>query len=530
MARRINKRKIALRIITVIICLSIISIAVSYALKVKKILESELVYENLFVDNVNVSGMTYEELESFLYKNYQNKVEEISFQVDVKGKIYTASLKDFEVKYDIASTVEKIYSVGREGSITEKYSTIKKAQEEPVVVTFDYIYNESIIDEFVDNIFREAYVEESPSTYTIKQDELLVELHSGNRSETLDKGLLKNEIKDIVENAKAGVIITAKIDYGEMNMIDGKEIFDKVYVRSKNASSDIIGKELKIIPHQVGQEIDADLLRETVDYINSNEKADRTVEIKKVHPEITTEIYESNLFTSTLGSKSTQFYTTSENGKARATNIKKATDIINGTLIAPGQVFSFNGVVGPRSVDLGYAIAHVYLRGEVVDGVGGGICQVSSTLYNAVLFADLLVTDRRSHMFTVPYVPLGADATVDYYQSGFQIRKQHRLSYRIEGSVSEDNKVHFTIIGTDPDPSITIAIDSIVKEKIPFEVVYVDDPTLAKGTQTVKQDGMEGYVAEALKVYYKDGKFLKEVSLGVVTYSKLDKIILVGTK
>ena len=133
-------------------------------------------------------------------------------------------------------------------------------------------------------------------------------------------------------------------------------------------------------------------------------------------------------------------------------------------------------------------------------------------------------------MFMVPYVPLGADATVDYYSQDFKFLNDTDYPIRVESHVSEDNKVHFKIIGTDADPSITIAIDSFTKETIPFEIVYKDDPDLEKGTQVVKQDGMNGYIAEAFKVYYKDGKFLKEVSLGVTKYSKYDKVILVGTK
>jgi len=530
MARRKSRRKKVLRLTAVLLSLSIVLVVSIYAVRVTKILGSDLVYENIYVNDELVSGMTYNELEEYLYNNYQNSLEQISFSVKVKDKTYNASLKDFAVKYDISSTVEKIYTVGREGSVLEKLAVISKTKDEPVIVHFDYTYNEALIDEFVLGIYNAAYIEKNPSYYRIMLDDKKVELTGGNRGESIDIDILKDAIKEIVETAKKDVSIEVPVIYDDLEEIKGEEIFNKVYIQARDASSDIIGKDLRIIPHRDGQEVDIDQLKEAVDYVNSNENSFRELEIYAVSPEKTVEVYEKNLFTSTLGTASTQFYTSTDNGKARAVNIKLATDIINGTLIAPGQTFSFNGVVGPRSADRGYQVAHVYESGEVVDGIGGGICQVSSTLYNSVLYADLEIADRRSHMFIVPYVPLGTDATVDYGSQDFKFVNNTEYPIRVEGFVSEDNKVHFKIVGTDPDPSVSVKIKSVTLEEIPYEVVYVDDPNLAEGTKIVKNEGMNGYVAEAFKVYYKNGSFLKEVSLGISRYRKYDEVIRVGTK
>jgi vancomycin resistance protein YoaR len=529
MARRRKGKIKLLRLAALTLGLAIMITASVYAIKVTKILGSDLVYENIYLNDELVSGMTYDQLKTYLYDNYQNKTENISFEVKVNDKIYKASLKDFDVKYDIESTVDKIYTLGREGSILQKLALILKIKDESMIVPFEYTYDKTLIDAFVDKIYREAYVEKLPSYYTVKQGDLEVELSGGHRGQGIDKDKLKVQIKEIVENARNNEKITVQIIYDDLEPIDGNRIFDEVYVQAKNASCDIIGKELSVNPHKVGQEVNKDTLREAINYINSNEDSTRVLDIEKIYPEITTEIYESNLFTSVLGSAATQFSTNTENTKARAINITKATGIINGTLIAPGQTFSFNGVVGPRSVELGYAIAHVYESGKVVNGVGGGICQVSSTLYNAVLYADLEVTDRRNHMFIVPYVPLGADATVDYGSQDFKFVNNTDYPIRVEGIVSADNKVKFSIVGTDPDPSISIEIRSVTLDTIPFEVKYVDDPTLATGTQELKQEGMNGYVAEAFKEYYRDGEYIKEVSIGKSTYKKLDEIINVGT-
>lgn len=530
MARRRNRRKTALKLTALFICLLLVLTISIYAVKVTRILGSQLVYEDIYINDHLVSGMTYDQLEEYLLTNYQYAVEDISFEVRVKDRIYTAALKDFKVKYDIMSTVDKIYTIGREGTLLEKLAAISKTKDDPVYVNFNYTYDESLIDAFVNRIYEESYFKKIPSAYSIKLDEMKVDLQSGIRGETINKDLLKSEIKNIVDSAKADAVITVDIIYDELNKINGEEIFNKTYIQHRNAGSDIIGKEIRIVPHQVGRAIDAEELREAVDRINSTENLSLYVEIKDVFPEITTEIYESNLFKHTLGTASSQFYQVDDNTRARAVNIKLATDAINGTIIAPGQTFSFNNVVGPRTAARGYQVAHVYESGAIVDGIGGGICQPSSTLYNAVLYADLKVTDRRNHMFIVTYVPLGTDATVDFGSQDFKFMNDTEYPIRIEGEVTEDNKVIFTIIGTDPDPSLTIKLNSVTLQTIPFETVYVDDPNLDKGTSIVKHAGMNGYVAEAFKVYYRNGSVVKEVSLGVSRYSKHDKTIRVGTR
>lgn len=530
MAKRKNRRKTALKLTALFLSLLLVMMVSIYAVRLTRILGSELVYEDIFINDHLVSGLTYDELEEYLLNNYQYAVEEISFEVRVKDTVYTASLKDFNVKYDIVSTVDKIYTIGREGTMLEKLATISKTKDDPLYVNFNYIYDESLIDEFVSRIYEESYFEKIPSFYSIKLDEMKVDLQSGIRGETIDKDLLKSEIKAIVDNAKDNVIITVGIIYDELNTINGEDIFNRTYIQHRNAGSDIIGKEIRIVPHQVGRAITAEELKEAVDRINSTENLQLTVEIKDVFPDITSEIYESNLFKSTLGSSSSQFYQVDDNTKARAVNIKLATDAINGTIIAPGQTFSFNNVVGPRTAARGYQVAHVYESGAIVDGIGGGICQPSSTLYNTVLYADLKVTDRRNHMFIVNYVPLGTDATVDFGSQDFKFMNDTEYPIRIDGEVTEDNKVIFKIIGTDPDPSTTVKLKSVTLQTIPFETVYVDDPTLDKGTSIVKHSGMNGYVAEAFKVYYRNGSVVKEVSLGVSRYSKYDKVIRVGTR
>ena len=120
----------------------------------------------------------------------------------------------------------------------------------------------------------------------------------------------------------------------------------------------------------------------------------------------------------------------------RSQNLKLASDKINGTVLMPGEEFSYNQVVGKRTVEAGYKNAKIYSNGQVVDGLGGGICQISSTLYNAVLLADLEITERRNHYFKTSYVPAGRDATVVWGSIDFKFKNTRSYPIKIEAKVS----------------------------------------------------------------------------------------------
>jgi len=152
-----------------------------------------------------------------------------------------------------------------------------------------------------------------------------------------------------------------------------------------------------------------------------------------------------------LGSFSTNYSSSPSNRKA---NVALAASKIDGTLLAPGEVFSYNGCVGPREVEFGWKMAHQFQDGLVVDGVGGGVCQVSTTLYNAVLQADLKVVSRSNHSMTVAYVRPGRDATVSYGNTDFRFANStpgpiflgaradgDRLTFRIYGTQKPERRV-----------------------------------------------------------------------------------------
>jgi len=211
----------------------------------------------------------------------------------------------------------------------------------------------------------------------------------------------------------------------------------------------------------------------------------------------------------------------------RTFNLTKATNAINGSIISPGETFSFNHTVGQRTMESGYKDAMVIVGGKFVPGLGGGICQVSSTLYNACLLAGLQIVERSNHNLTVVYVPLGQDATVAYGIQDFRF-KNNATSPIYVRAVAGGGYLTVNIYG-DLTFKKKIVISNIIDQTTDFKTVTQVDPTLKAGEQKVEHNGQNGYVVRSFRTYYdSNGQKIKTEALGRSKYIPLDKTILTG--
>lgn len=201
------------------------------------------------------------------------------------------------------------------------------------------------------------------------------------------------------------------------------------------------------------------------------------------------------------------FTTNTTANQNRNTNVRLAAEAINGTVIKPGQEFSFNGTVGQRTEAKGYKGAAAYNNGEVVQEIGGGVCQVSTTLYNAVFKAGLKISSRRSHTFEPSYVTPGRDATVSWDQPDFKFINNSSTAIGLRASYA-DQKVTVSVYGIPIlEDGITWDLDSKKVEDLGTpNPTYEEDQTLQPGTEVTKSKGSTGSRWETYKVVYKNGK------------------------
>ncbi len=213
---------------------------------------------------------------------------------------------------------------------------------------------------------------------------------------------------------------------------------------------------------------------------------------------------------------------------SRAENIAVATAKINGTIVYPGEIFSAEQAMGPFTPENGYLAAAGYENGEVVDTVGGGICQVSSTLFRAVLEAELEVVERYQHSMTVGYVDPSMDATIAENSLDFKFRNTTDAPIYIEG-ITQNGRLLFTIYGHETrDPGRSIAFESEVTDYQESEIVLGLDPNMEYGTYDF-QDGHDGLTAKAYKIVYQNGEMVSREQITSSYYVRSDGHLIVGT-
>ena len=237
---------------------------------------------------------------------------------------------------------------------------------------------------------------------------------------------------------------------------------------------------------------------------------------------------ELEVITDLLGSYSTSYSSSTSN---RIANIANGAALIDETVIYPGETFSFLDNVTPFTSGNGYYQATGYSGGKVVPSMGGGICQVSSTLYNAVLRAELEVVERANHGLTVGYVPLGADATVAEGSVDFKFRNNLDSAIYLE-AYTWNGSVYTCIYGVESRPSNrSIEFYSVTEQTIaPGEDVITKDDTQPEGWQEVTQSAHNGYVASFYKYIYVDGELEDTVWINTSRYSATPRYVTVGTK
>ncbi|WP_343763016.1 VanW family protein [Clostridium oceanicum] len=288
-------------------------------------------------------------------------------------------------------------------------------------------------------------VKANDKTYTLKYSELK---STSNLDKVMDdafnygKNLIIFKKYDIIKHKKGK---NFHLNFGyDKKTIDSfvSKIEKAVKVNPVNASLSLNGGNFDVTPGQNGKALDKDKLKkELVSSISPENFNDvtKTAVINTVKPRITSDKLSS--VSTQVGSYSTN-YGGSQPG--RKNNIELATQAINGTTIMPGDVFSFNGIVGERTSEKGYQAAPVIIKDKLEPGIGGGICQVSTTLFNAVDKAGLESTERTHHTLPVHYVPEGKDATVDFGNIDYKFKNNFSSPVYIE-SYTSNGQIAFNI-------------------------------------------------------------------------------------
>lgn len=324
-------------------------------------------------------------------------------------------------------------------------------------------------------------------------------------------------------------IFTLQREFNREKAFEAIYNFVKDYTIKPQDAKIIISDDEKIIkvPAIIGEQANInDALEQLESFISEEQlSSDYSVKIAKVavNPDITDEDIKNMHITGKIAEAITYF---NPANKERTHNIKIASSKLNDYIVPPGAIFSFNDAVGPRTKEAGYKEAMVIVENEFEPGLGGGICQVSSTIYNAALKANLPIIERRRHSLLVDYVPPGLDATVVYGILDFKFKNNTDGYLWIKTEVNS-NFLKVKLFGWDENiPNVTIAR---AETKIEPPVEYIEDPILSKGEEVIEEAGKVGYKVQVARILKnKDGQVLTREIISNDTYPPEKKVIRLG--
>jgi len=300
----------------------------------------------------------------------------------------------------------------------------------------------------------------------------------------------------------------------------------KVGHKAKNARFRTSNGQVQIIPSEDGIGPDMDALAASLTSVLAEEGTARSVEMRTAltEPEITTEEAKEMGIRERLSRYTTTY---ASGNRPRVNNIHLLGDALDGTLVAPGKTFSFNKAVGQRTADKGYKEANAIVNGKLVPQLGGGICQVGTTIFNTVFESGLPVVQRRNHSFYISHYPKGRDATVSWGGPDFKFKNTTDDWILVSVSYTSSS-ITVALYGTDPGYEVE-AETSEWRNKRDFKVEEIKDKTMAKGVRVVEDAGVEGKSITVKRIVSKDGKVIRTDSF-VSVYKPKTEVVRVGTQ
>ena len=481
-------------------------------------INNDKIISGVSISGIQVSGLSKDEAKSKIETLYQEKKEK---EINIKYEDYETTLNPtlLEVNYNVDKAVDEAYSTGRKENIFLNNYDILFTLIGKKNIDVEMTINEEVTKQNIEDIGVNLPGVVIESSYSVEDDELIITKGKEGIVIDTDKLLesIKNELKDI--NIKEQIIEIPVLNK-EPEKIDIDKIHDEIYKEAKDAY--YTKNPFAVYPEVEGVDFNVEEAKALLE----EEKEEYIIKLKITKPKVTISQIGSEAFPDQLATFTTRFDVSDVD---RSTNLKIACQKINGKVILAGETFSYNKALGARTAAAGYKNGKIYEAGQVVDGIGGGICQISSTLYNSVLLADLEIVERRNHQFVTSYVGPGRDATVVYGVTDFKFKNTRQYPVRISAT-AQNGIATISIYGIKEENEYTFKFSTKTIATIPFSVKYVEDESLNLGTEKVKQKGTNGLKTETYITKMLNGKVISTKLLSRDTYDAMERIVIKGTK
>lgn len=433
----------------------------------------DVLLNNIYIKDIDVSGL-----------NKQDAISKVEEQINEKMKNHIVlkynnyqfyvEPEQFDARFDIVSAVDYAYSLTKTDSAIQNTKNYINVNMHGINIEPNFSYDKEALDFFLQGIQDELPDQLEQSSYYLDDDDLIITSGKNGAVIYIDKleSTIVNEIANLDFENSIYEIPTYTVYPEKINV---KQIHDEIYQEMQNAS--FTTNPYMIYADREGIDFDVNLVE---NYINENPSEDEyNVALTITKPEVKIDDIGIEAFPDMLGTYSTKYV----NNANRTTNLKLAASKINSKVIMPGEIFSFNKVVGKRTVAAGYKNAAIFVNGSVEDGLAGGICQISTTLYNAVNLANLEVTERRNHSLLASYAQPGRDATVVWGSSDLKFENTRDYPIKIMFSVS-DGIAKCSIYGLKGNNEYDVSLETVTIKKTSTTMI-VDTYRVYKQNGTV---------------------------------------------
>ena len=439
---------------------------------------SDKIITGIYIKGVEVAGLTKKQAIEKVTNEFNNVLP--NNLTVVHGEYETQlNLDDLGANLNIEEAVNRAYNIGRDSNIFKNMGTIIKN----LVAVSDLELNVTVNTEQCTSILNDISTKLPDtvvqSSYYVEGKKLIIT--RGKTGNVVDVAPsienIKNKIQDLTYASSKIELVTVSKD---PDAIDIDKIHNEIYKEPVNAY--YTTNPYVVYPHENG--VDFNISVDEAKAMLNEVKDEYEIPLKYTAPSVTTNMIGTEAFPDLLAKFSTNY---NARDTDRTTNLRLAAEKINGTVLMPGETFSYNTVVGERTIAAGYKEAAMYQNGEVVDGLGGGICQISTTLYNAVLYSNLEIVERRNHQFVPSYAKAGRDATVVYGSIDFKFKNTRNYPVKILCTVS-GGVAKCEIYGLKENPDYDVEITSRVTETTATSIKSETYKTVRQNGQVISSE------------------------------------------
>lgn len=409
------------------------------------------IISGIHIKGMDVSGLSASDAKYQLDNYLKTKLPQ---EITLKHGDFesTISISQMDISFDTKSAINSALHVGREGNIFQNNLQVLSMMFGNVNIEPKITCNKQLLTKNLEDLSSQLPDAVVQSSYYLENNELIIT--SGKEGNIVDAEKTIENIKNSISTFSAlNTPVEIAVKTEQPDEIKVEQIYNEI--RKDPVDAYYTKDPFEIHPSENGIDFKISL-EEAKTIISSEKKEEYSIPLTIIRPNVTTNMIGTEAFPDMLSTFSTRYAASNRN---RTTNLMLAANKINGTVLMPGETFSYNKVVGARTIAAGYKEAPIYVEGRVEDGLGGGICQITSTLYNAVIYANLEITQRTNHQFVPSYVTASRDATVVYGALDFQFKNNRNYPIKLVCSVS-GGIANFQIFGMRQEDDVEVQISS----------------------------------------------------------------------